>query len=150
MHFRFYSVRGRLSTVFSTFLRVGVLFAIVIVSYFDYVKLAVCFTAITVLFYTIFLFLPSTPQHLLKTNKIEVKQMQIIINSNRKLIVFFPSIQKAEKSVQFYKGFQNRKESQTYISEMTHLKLFSDALKEEPKVQLKSFFCKLLNFLSTA
>lgn len=40
--------------------------------------------------------------------------------------------------MQFYKGFQNRKESQTYISEIGHLKSFSEALKEEPKIQWKN------------
>lgn len=61
-----------MTTIYQILWRLGVLFAYVVVSYLDYSTLAICFVAITVPFYAIFTFLPSTPQHLLKTNQIEV------------------------------------------------------------------------------
>lgn len=65
-------IRGGLSMIYQINRRLGILFAYIVVSFFDYGKLAMIFVGITFVFYATFLPLPSTPQYLLKKNKIEV------------------------------------------------------------------------------
>lgn len=69
----YFSIRGRLGTIYQYSRNLGILFSYTLGSFFNYITASYFYSAIVVLFYATFVFLPSTPQYLLRNDKIEVK-----------------------------------------------------------------------------
>lgn len=66
-------IRGQLGTVVSYARSFGILIAFSLGSYFTYIISAIFFTGITITFFVITWFVPSTPQYFLHKNNVEVK-----------------------------------------------------------------------------
>lgn len=67
------SIRGQLGTFYMYARNVGILFAYILGSYYNYITSSMVFTSVTVLFFVIFWFIPSTPQYYLRKNNINVR-----------------------------------------------------------------------------
>lgn len=107
---------------------VGVLIAFTLGAYFNYITCSLFFMGITAVFLASFMCIPSTPQYFLQKN----------------------NFNEAEKSFQFYKGFQDRKESVSVVAQFHKMKQVAKALEENSKINT-SDLCKYFSMrISTA
>lgn len=70
----YYSIRGQLNSYIQVCFYSGVLTGYIGGSYIDYGTNPIVMATIPFVFVAIFMFMPSSPQHLLKCDKVEVKK----------------------------------------------------------------------------
>lgn len=69
------NIRGQLATSYILCRNIGILVAYVLGIYVNYIQASIVYMGISVIFAITFIFMPATPQHLLRIGAIEVSNM---------------------------------------------------------------------------
>lgn len=136
------SIRGQLSSTIQTCFYSGVVAGYVCGAYMDYETNPLVMSIVPVIFLIIFWFIPSSPQHLLKCNRIEVKPPFIDFQQYEYICLFH--IQEAERSLNFYRNAKNSgPEKKAEIEkEFAKLQKIAKINESEPNLRV-SDFCRL-------
>lgn len=113
----FTSCRGALSSLLTIFFEVGILVGYVFGTYIDYSQSPMVSLVFPFIFICCFLVFPSTPQYLLRVGKIE----------------------RAEKSLKFYRNYKKGGENDTFHLEFEKLKSIAKYNNDGEPIQFSDF-----------